>query len=105
MNYLDFPWGEDHVPEHWHEIVVDNINMEHLETELIIIEGEDKHLVVENREDIVTRLRKARLESSYKSLGGDTHMLSLSLDAAVGYGSYSLSRSVGENVDFSSDGG
>ncbi|XP_073442723.1 serine/threonine-protein kinase SBK1-like [Dendrobates tinctorius] len=52
MNFLDFPWGEDHVTEHSHETVIDNVDMEHLETELIVIEGEDEYLVVENRGDI-----------------------------------------------------
>ncbi|XP_073529573.1 serine/threonine-protein kinase SBK1-like [Phyllobates terribilis] len=52
MNYLDFPLGEDDVPEHSHEIVVDNVDMEHWESEFIIIEGEDEYIVVENRGDI-----------------------------------------------------
>ncbi|XP_073529572.1 serine/threonine-protein kinase SBK1-like [Phyllobates terribilis] len=51
-NYLDFPWGEDDVPEHSHEIVVDNVDMEHWESEFIVIEGEDEYIVVENRGDI-----------------------------------------------------
>ncbi|XP_077137909.1 serine/threonine-protein kinase SBK1-like [Ranitomeya variabilis] len=52
MNSLDFPWGEDHVSDQSHDIVVDNVDMEHLETEIIIIEGEDEYIVVENRGDI-----------------------------------------------------
>ncbi|XP_069582944.1 serine/threonine-protein kinase SBK1-like [Ranitomeya imitator] len=52
LNYLHFPWGEDYVPEHSQEIVVDNDEINHFETELIVIEEEDHYIVVENRGDI-----------------------------------------------------
>ncbi|XP_077148303.1 serine/threonine-protein kinase SBK1-like [Ranitomeya variabilis] len=52
LNYLHVPWGEDYVPEHSQEIVVDNDEMDNFETELIVIEGEDHYIVVENRGDI-----------------------------------------------------
>ncbi|CAJ0945949.1 unnamed protein product [Ranitomeya imitator] len=34
LNYLHFPWGEDYVPEHSQEIVVENDEMDNFETEL-----------------------------------------------------------------------
>ncbi|XP_073442706.1 serine/threonine-protein kinase SBK1-like [Dendrobates tinctorius] len=85
LNYLDFPWGEDHVPEHSLEIVVDNDEMENFQTEYIVIEGEEDYIVVENRGDIeCIIIGDASEEAIFMS--SDT-LLALSEDANLNLGS------------------
>ncbi|XP_073528949.1 serine/threonine-protein kinase SBK1-like [Phyllobates terribilis] len=76
MNYLDIPWGVDYVPEHSHEVVVDHVEMEHFESEFIIIEGEDEYIVVENQGDIECIIIGDASEEAVSSSSGAQLILS-----------------------------
>ncbi|XP_075716861.1 serine/threonine-protein kinase SBK1-like [Rhinoderma darwinii] len=54
LNNLDFPWGVEDIPEETSEIVLEeeDVEMGDYESEVIIIEGEEELIVVENRGDI-----------------------------------------------------
>ncbi|XP_075056489.1 serine/threonine-protein kinase SBK1-like [Mixophyes fleayi] len=53
MNYLDFQWGVEEIPEKTILVVIkEDSEMREYEDEVIIIEGEDEFIIIENRGDV-----------------------------------------------------